>query len=307
MEIPRLGLGTYKSTDDEKFTSALKYSLLECKYRHIDCAPVYNNQVIIGNCLHEIFSSGSLKRDEIWITSKLWNTKHRPDLVEQSLKQTLKDLQVEYLDLFLIHWPVAFQSRTDDEMVPKDYFGNAVRDRIDIVETWKAMEEMVRKGYVKHIGLSNASIELMERIRYHKEITIQPYANQVEMHLFNQQTPLVDYCTKRGIFVTAYTCLGRNDLVGPRGYSISTDPNLLEVAKQTGKAPSQVSLRFLLQLSPFVNVIPKSVTPAYILQNSSLDFELNEEQMNLLRQCEAAFRFVDPYSSWGFDALGLGR
>ena len=305
-EIPKIGLGTYKSIDENKLSEAIKYSIEECGCRHIDTAPVYNNLKIIGKSLNEIFQKGIIKREEIWITSKLWNTKHHPNLIEKTCLQILEELQLKYLDLLLIHWPIAFQSREDDEMLPKDSQGNIIIEHIDIIDTWNSMEELVEKKLVKHIGVSNFAITHLERMRYSSKIKIQPYLNQVELHLYNQQHPLIDYCNKRNIFITAYTCLGRSSLIGPKGYSLLEDPILLEISKEINKSPSQIALRFLLYLSPFINIIPKSETPKYIKLNFDLNFELSNIQIEKLKKNEFNFNFINPFNNWKIDVLNLG-
>ena len=306
MDIPRIGLGTYKSTDPVALKNAVHDAIEECGYRHIDCASYYQNQTVIGETLSEIFAKGKIKRDDIFITSKLWNTKHRPDLVIPDLKKTLKELQLDYLDLYLMHWPVAFQSREDDELLPRGPDGAMILDKIDILDTWKELEKCVELGLTKRIGVSNFSIDQLERLRYDPDVKIQPYCNQVECHLFHQQIPMYEYLEKRKMFMTCYTCLGRATLIGPFGVPLLQDEVLNEVAKEVGKSPAQVNLKFLLSMSPYVTVIPKSLRKENILANIHLDFELNEEQLNKLRSRQRAFRFVNPIYGWKVDAFALG-
>ena len=307
MDIPKVGLGTYKATDPALLKAAVKMSIEECGYKHIDCASYYQNQTTIGEALSEIFAKGQIKREDIFITSKLWNTKHRPDLVIPDLKNTLKELQLDYLDLFLLHWPVAFQSREDNVLNPRDETGKVITERIDILDTWKELEKCVELGLTKRIGVSNFSIEQLERMRYDPSVKIQPYCNQVECHIYNQQIPMYEYLEKRHMFMTCYTCLGRATLIGPFGIPLLQDEVLNEVAKETGKTPAQVNLRFLLQMSPIVTVIPKSLRKENIMSNNQLDFELTEQQMEKLRTRQRAFRFVDPIVGWKVDALSLGH
>ncbi|EAX93215.1 oxidoreductase, aldo/keto reductase family protein [Trichomonas vaginalis G3] len=304
--IPSIGLGTFLAEDPAALKAAVHSAIEDSGYRHVDCAAYYKNQEIIGEALSEIFAKGQVKREEVWITSKVWNTKHRPDLLVKDVKKTLKELKLEYLDLVLVHWACAFQSREDDEYLPRDETGKIITENIDILETWKAMEECYNLGLAKHIGVSNFSIEQLERMRYDPGVKIQPYCNQVESHMYLQQQPMLDYLTQRKMYMISYTCLGRATLKGPYGYPLLQDPVLNEVAKEIGKTPAQTNLRFLLKLSPYAVVIPKSLNPANIKGNISLDFDLTQEQFEKLRSRQCGWRFVNPYPNWKVDALSLG-
>lgn len=305
--IPRLGLGTYLAKEPAKLKAAIHCAIEECGYRHIDCATYYKNQEIIGEALEEALANGKVKREELWITSKIWNTKHRPDLLIKDVQNTLKQLRLDYLDLLLIHWPISFQSREDDEFMPKDENGKIILEQIDIVETWRGMEQAYEMGLAKHIGVSNFSIEHIERIRYDPDVKYQPYCNQVEAHLYMQQTPMVEYLTKRKMYMICYTCLGRATLPGPFGYPLLQDPVLCQIAEELGKTPAQIDLKFLHQLSPYVVPIPMSMNPVNLKGNISLDFELSEKHMEMLRERQRGWRFVDPMRNWKVDALFLGH
>ena len=307
MEIPTKGLGTYLAEDPAKLKAALHYAIEECGYRHIDCAAFYQNQSTIGEALQEIFAAGKVKREELFITSKVWNTKHREDLLIKDAQKTCKELQLDYVDLLLIHWPTAFEQREDDNYTPTDANGKIVFGKVDILDTWKAMEKVYDMGLAKHIGVSNFSIEQLERIRWADGVKYQPYCNQVEAHMYMQQPALLSYLASRKIYMTCYTCLGRARLPGPFGVPLLQDPVLTKVAQELGKTTAQTNLQFMRQLSPYVVVIPMSLNPVNIKANFELEFKLSDAQMEELKARHKNFRFVDPYDSWGYDALCLGH
>lgn len=280
--IPRIGLGTWKSNDNAVLINAIKEAI-KAGYRHIDCAAIYGNEQAVGQAIEEAIQSGIVKRSDLWITSKLWSNCHDPSFVEAACKKTLKDLKLDYLDLYLIHNPIAFHEEA----------GQQVLEQVSIIDTWKAMEDLFKQGYVRHIGVSNFNIELLERMRYCPDISIQPYCNQVECHLYMQQGAMIDYLQKRGIYMTAYAPLGSSDSdkTGSRPCALK-DPVVLDIAQQIGKTPAQVILKFILTLSPIIQVIPKSVTPSRIAENRALDFELTPEQVNRLKKCERCLRYL---------------
>lgn len=160
--IPRFSLGTWKSPNDQVVINAVRYAIEEAGYRHIDCAAVYQNEANVGVALHDVLSRGVVKREEPWITSKLWNQYHHAEDVEAACRKTLNDLQLEYLDLYLIHWLIPFEKA--DNPFPSGPDGTVLVDKsVDIHETWKALEKPVEKKLVRHIGVSNFTIELLEK------------------------------------------------------------------------------------------------------------------------------------------------
>lgn len=235
MQLLQNGYGTFFATDREKLKNALHYSIEECGIRCIDCAWSYFNQEIVGEVLQEIFAKGKIKRNDVFITSKLWNTHHRPDLVEKELKQTLGQLKLDYIDLFLIHTPVAFQSRDDDEAFPKDENGHIILDNIDILDTCKAMEDVQRKGLTRFIGMSNFNLDQLQHL--YNNCTIKPYAIQNECHLNNQQKNLLKYCEEHNIYLIAHTTIGRPPTKGPKGCPLIEDPVVVEIANSLGVKP----------------------------------------------------------------------
>ncbi len=293
LQMPTLGLGTWKSPQNE-VAAAVKHALLEAHYTHIDCAKVYENEKEIGTAFAEVFVSGGVRREDIFITSKLWNTDHDPAQVEAVCRQTLEDLQLQYLDLYLMHWGVAFAGGKGKE--PKNADGTMELAPFSIQDTWRAMENLVEKGLVKSIGVANFStMMLVDLLSYAK---VPPAMNQIELHPYNAQQTLVDYCHARNVAVTAYSPLGNKTRVKPGDPVLLDDEVVLSIAKEVEKSPAQVLLRWAVQRKTVV--IPKSVTPSRISENIAVfDFELSEDQMGRLSALNHGRRLVDPSEWWG--------
>ncbi|KAL9539020.1 hypothetical protein MBANPS3_010516 [Mucor bainieri] len=289
-EMPLVGLGTWLSKPDE-VRKAVKYAL-ETGYRHLDCAYVYRNEDEVGQGIRE----SGVPRSEIFVTSKLWNTHHRKEYVKSAVKASLEALGLDYLDLYLIHWPVSFINTgkpedtpvvpTMDYLIPKKD-GVVQIEQVDPLETWKAMEELVEQGLVKAIGLSNFNIEKIQHVLDHCKI--KPAQLQVELHPGLQQPELVDFCHKHGIHVTAYSPLGNNVYGEER---IVDDPVIVNVAKKLNKSPAQVCIAFAAQRG--IVVIPKSVTESRIKENFQ-DFELSKEDFDAVASLGSRnIRYNDP-------------
>lgn len=302
--IPRVGLGTWKSGNNDEVTESVRYAIEEAGYRHIDCAYIYLNEANVGKALHDVLSRGVVKREDLFITSKLWSTEHDPKDVEAACRQTLKDLQLNYLDLYLIHDPYAYK-KIDGNPSPRDENGDVMFDRtIPVVETWKAMEKLVPLGLTRHIGFANFNIDLMEKIRFSPGVTMKPYANQVELHLYLQQPALVQYCQSRNIQLTGYSCLGTPDFASNDCPVLLKDEVLNAVAKEVNRSPAQVELRFLLELGSNVSVLAKSVTPERIKSNIDLDFELSQDQVERLRSRNIQFRYCNRFKMLKVNCFG---
>jgi L-glyceraldehyde reductase len=261
-QIPQIGLGTWQSKPLEVM-NAVEHAVRH-GYRHLDLAMIYENQDEVGAALKKVIPS-VVNREDLWITSKVWNTSHQPDQVEKELDETLKQLGIEYLDLYLIHWPVAFKpsSKPGTNFFPPDpkKEGWVELDlETSLVDTWKAMIAVQKTGKVKHIGVSNFSIEAMETIT--KVTGVKPEVNQVEAHPYLPQNELAAYCDKEGIHITAYSPLGNNSIGKPR---LTEQPVVVEIAKELGATPAQVLVAWGAHRG--WTVIPKSVQNARIESN----------------------------------------
>ncbi|XP_061177921.1 1,5-anhydro-D-fructose reductase-like [Saccostrea echinata] len=272
--VPALGFGTYAPRESEDDVYEAVRVAIKTGYRHLDCAAIYRNERAVGQAIKQTIVEDKVRREDLFITSKLWNSCHRPDLVRTSLKKSMEDLGLQYLDLYLIHWPIAL--REGGEFIPKDEKGNVLFSDVDYVDTWKAMEDCVDEGLVKYIGLSNFNSEQIQRIL--DVARIKPVMNQVECHIYLSQEKLIEFCKARGITVTAYS-----PFASPGHKSIPytpclQEPVIVDIAKSKQKTPSQIILRFLLQRG--LVVIPKSVSPGRIVENFQVfDFELTDEEM----------------------------
>jgi len=274
LPMPLVGLGTWKSAPGE--VEAAVTSALRAGYRHIDAAACYGNEEEVGNALSDAFEAGIVAREDVFVTSKLWNSEHGVDDVEAACRKTLADLQLEYLDLYLIHWPQCFEKTPGTHVsFPRNADGTMKYDTETTHQaTWQELEKLHDKGLIRNIGLSNFNSAQIDAIKSYARI--QPTVLQVEVHPFFNQEKLVSFCKSRDILVTAYSPLGSGSVVD--GVTVPTHPTLAKVGENYGKSAAQIALRFLVQRG--IAVIPKSVKETRIGQNIDIgDFKLSDEDM----------------------------
>jgi len=287
VDIPIIGLGTWKSEPNE-VKSAVK-DAIDIGYRHFDCALAYENEAEIGDAIREKIEEGVVERKDLFITSKLWNTYHTRKRVVDCLKRTLSDLQTEYVDLYLIHWPMGYKE--GDVIFPKDSNGKFVTSDVDYIETWKGMEDVCRDGLCKSIGLSNFNSQQIQRVLSIAEI--KPVVLQVECHPYLNQEKLLAFCKEHKLALTAYSCLGApaRPWVTASDPVIMEDPVIKELAAKHNKSPAQICLRFQIQRG--VIVIPKSTTRSRIESNFQVfDFKLSDADMSAIRSLDRNYRAV---------------
>jgi alcohol dehydrogenase (NADP+) len=254
-KIPALGFGTLIADPDE--TRRAVRDALDAGFRHFDCAERYGNEGEIGEALKAGLGTGAVARDELFITTKLWNTNHRPERVEPAFEASRGRLGLGFLDLYLVHTPFAF--RPGDDPDPRDEHGNIVYDEgVTLIDTWRAMEKLVDQGKCRAIGLSDITLESLLPI--YESARIKPAVVQVESHPYHPQTELFEFCRRKGIVLLAFAPLGHGIKPGPL-----EDPEILTIALDVDQTPAQVLLAWGLQRGTAVLTTAK--TPARAREN----------------------------------------
>ncbi|MGN1078668.1 MAG: aldo/keto reductase [Alphaproteobacteria bacterium] len=287
-KMPVIGLGTWKSAE-EKIYQAVRWAI-KAGYQHVDCAAVYGNEETVGQALHDAVAEGDIERKNLFVTSKLWNTAHKPADVRPALEQSLKDLQTDYLDLYLIHWPIAEDPLSGEALdIPQE-------------ETWAEMEKAQKDGLVRSIGVSNFTQTKLKDLMDKAEI--MPAVNQVEIHPYLAQNDLVEFCRTNQIVVTAYAPLGSGDR--PDTMREADEPSLLadqvvaDIAKKNSATPAQVLIAW--GLARGLVEIPKSVQFDRIEENlGALNVTLDGDDMKRLNAIDKTFRFITGKNLTGAD------
>ena len=291
--MPAFGLGTWKSPKGE-VRSAVKEAL-SIGYRHIDAAWIYQNETEVGQGISDALEAGDFSREDIFVTSKLWNAFHKPEDVEKGCKETLSALGLDYLDLYLMHWPVAFKPDVEKHNSPEDFFSIT---ELPPSRTFDAMIDLKEKGLVKSVGVSNCGMTHLQEIVANSKKS--PAMNQIELHPYNPQNELLAYCQEQEILVTAYSPLGSGDR--PESMKAKGEPPLLEnetvkaTAHREGITPAQLLIAWAISRDTVV--IPKSTNAGRIAENlEGAKHQISEESKIALDQIDTRYRYVS-VDSW---------
>ena len=253
--IPALGFGTL--IPDPIATRNATKAALETGFRSLDTSERYRTEKEVGEAMADVFKAGKVKREDVFLATKVWNTNHRPERVKPAFEASLKRLQVDYVDLYLIHTPFAFQPGEDQD--PRDANGEVIYDKgVTLLDTWGALEKLVEEGKCKAIGLSDVGIEKVKEIV--GAARIKPAVVHVESHPYLPEWELLDYCRKNGIVLQAFAALGHSSEP-----NVLTDPVITSIARRVGKTPAQVALAWAIQRG--TALLTTSKTPSRIREN----------------------------------------
>jgi diketogulonate reductase-like aldo/keto reductase len=269
--IPAVGFGTL--IPDLLATKQATKTALEVGFRHLDCAERYRNEEAVGDAMQETFRVGMIRRDDVFVTTKLWNTNHRPERVKPAFDASCRRLQVDYVDCYLIHTPFAFQP--GDEQDPRDELGQVIYDSgVTLVETWRALERLVDDGQCRSIGLSDVTLEKLREIV--AVARIKPAVVQVESHPYLPVWDLFEFCRENGIVLLAFAALGHG--LNPK---VVDDPVITAIARRVHKTPAQVVLAWAAQRG--TAFLTTSTKPNYIRENFDIS-ALPEDAMREIRE-----------------------
>ncbi|MFM7629736.1 MAG: aldo/keto reductase [Algoriphagus sp.] len=286
--LPILGLGTWKSQPGEVRKAV--FWAIKSGYRHLDCASIYQNEKEVGQGIADAMAEGLVKRHELFVTSKLWNSSHRYEDVHPALEKTLTDLRLDYLDLYLVHWPISYKPGVVFATQREEYY---TYQDVPLSQTWEAMQVQKQSGLAKHIGVSNFNqAKLKELLAMSGE---HPEMNQIEMHPFLPQENLVSFCRQHQILLTAYSPLGSPDSRAERHQNdpkLLTNPIVEEIAQKHQVTCGQILLAWSIKRG--IAVIPKSVNPQRIQENlEAASLTLSKEDLGKLNHIGVTHRFVD--------------
>ena len=269
--IPAVGFGTL--IHDPLATKEATKTALEVGFRHFDCAERYRNEEAVGDAMQAAFSAGTIRREDVFVSTKLWNTNHRPERVKPAFDASRRRLQIDDVDCYLIHTPFAF--RPGDELDPRDEHGQVIYDSgVTLADTWRALEGLVEDGQCKSIGVTDVTLEKLKEIV--AAARIKPAVVQVELHPYLPQWELLDFCREHGIVVQAGAPLGH--AMPPR---IVDDPVITRIAERVHKTPAQVALAWAVQRG--TAVLTTSTSPRHIQENFEIS-TLPEDAMREIRE-----------------------
>ncbi len=298
--FPSIGLGTWKIPDE--LTPGVIRDAVEIGYRHFDCACDYGNEAAVGKGLRAALKEGLCGRDDLWVTSKLWNTYHEARHVRAACERSLRDLGLDELDLYLVHFPIALAYVPFEERYPPGWLHDPEAEapamkliEVPYAETWAAMEDLQRSGLVKRIGVCNLNISLLRDLLATCEI--RPAVHQVEMHPYLTQARLLRFCQNEKIAVTAFSPFGAGSYVplgmAESGDSVLLDPVVTGIAAAHECSPARVVLRWAVQRGTVA--IPKSQSPEHLRENLDVfSFALGESEMAALDGLDRHQRYNDP-------------
>ncbi len=299
-QFPSVGLGTWKLPKPQ--AAGLVTEAIRAGYRHLDCACDYGNEAEVGAGFAAARAEGLVRRDDMWVTSKLWNTYHEPKHVRAACERSLRDLQLDVLDLYLVHFPIALAYVPFDVRYPPEWFHDPKAAKpamkpinVPYAETWGAMEELQRAGLVKRIGVCNLNISMLREVLV--GCSIRPQVHQIELHPYLSQPRQLRFCAQEKIAVTAFSPFGAPSYL-PLGMAkpeenLLNDPVVTGIAAKHQKTAAQVALRWGVQRG--CAVIPKTQTPARFAENLAIfDFALTEAEMKAMDGLERGRRFNDP-------------
>uniref|UniRef100_A0A8C6FQA9 NADP-dependent oxidoreductase domain-containing protein n=1 Tax=Moschus moschiferus TaxID=68415 RepID=A0A8C6FQA9_MOSMO len=289
--IPVLGFGTYAPPEVAK-REALEFTpfAIEVGFRHIDCAHAYQNEEEIGQVIRSKIADGTVKREDIFCTSKLWLTSLRPELVRPALEKSLKNLQLDYVDLYIMHYPLAL--KPGKELYPKDENGKLIFDSVDFCRTWEVLEKCKDAGLTKSIGVSNFNHKQLEKILNKSGLKYKPVCNQVECHPYLNQSKLLDFCKSHEIVLVLLSVSEIPCRVNPNHPVLLEDPVLSAIAQKHKKTAALVALRYQIQRG--IVVLAKGNNKKWIKENMQVfDFELTPEDMKAVNDLNRNIRYYD--------------